>query len=87
MVAEPTELPPPDEVDVVIVDWNDRRPLWGEQLRRWRDSAGAAPPRLVLFGSHVDLDGHAEAKRHGIGPVMARSRFVERLPLLIGGRP
>ena len=71
----------------MIVDWNERRPDWGERLRRWRESAEERhAPRLVLFGSHVDLDAHADAKLHGIGPVMARSRFVDALASIVSGR-
>ena len=84
LVADPSRLPAPDDVDLVLVDWNDRRPGWSASLRQWRDGAGRAP-RLVLFGSHTDIAAHREAKAHGIGPVMARSAFVGRLPGLLAG--
>ena len=80
---DPSELPHPDEVELVLVDWNDRQDGWAERLREWRDGVAAPRPRLVLFGSHTDLAAHAEAKRHGIGAVLARSAFVQRLPALM----
>ncbi|MFN2483505.1 MAG: hypothetical protein ABR509_01020 [Candidatus Limnocylindria bacterium] len=81
-IAAPAELPPVSDVELLLVDWNDREADWGPQLAAWRPAGGGGTPRLVLFGSHTDVDAHAEAKRHGIGPVMARSRFVEILPRL-----
>ena len=84
LLSDPAALPSPDEVSLLLVDWNDRREAWGEELTRWVRSGGdAVVPRLVLFGSHTDLAAHAEAKRHGIGPVMARSAFVTRLGEII----
>jgi hypothetical protein len=83
-VDRPRDLPDPATLQIVFVDWADRAPGWGEQLRECRDAAGQADrPRLVLFGSHLDLDAHDEARRLGIGPVMARSRFVDRVDELL----
>ena len=40
---------------------------------------------VVGFVSHVDADTAAKARAAGIDRVMARSRFVEILPELLGG--
>lgn len=79
-----TDLPPSYQVDLLFVDWSAREPGWAEAIARWRDAAGAAPPRLVLFGPHTDLRAHREARSAGIGPMMARSQLVSRLPILFG---
>jgi hypothetical protein len=83
-VDDPAQLPEPTTLAIVFVDWADRAPGWGERLRAWRAAAAEAErPRLVLFGSHVDVEAHDEARRLGIGPVMARSRFVDRVGELL----
>lgn len=75
------ELPPPGEVDLLLVDWADRQPEWGSRIADWR-GAVAAPPRIVLFGPHADLDAHAAARAAGLGPMWARSRLVTSLETL-----
>jgi hypothetical protein len=83
-VDDPGQLPEPATLAIVFVDWADRGPGWGERLRAWRDAAAEEErPRLVLFGSHVDIEAHDEARRLGIGPVMARSAFVGRVGQLL----
>lgn len=85
-IDDPVRLPDAAGVDLVIVDWGERRPAWGSVLAAWRRNAPAGTqPRLVLFGPHVDLDAHAEAKRHGIGPVMARGRLFSTLGDILAG--
>jgi hypothetical protein len=81
-VDSPTDLPPADELDLVLVDWADRQPGWGEALTRWRGSRDE--PRLILFGPHTDLSAHAEARRAGLAPMWARSRLVRELPAVLG---
>ncbi|MDQ3881311.1 MAG: hypothetical protein M3295_09610 [Chloroflexota bacterium] len=84
-VSAPDRLPPAGEVDLLLVDWNDRAGDWADRIRAWLDArAPDRPrPRVVLFGSHTDLEGHADARRRGIGPVLARSRFVHQLPEIL----
>ena len=41
--------------------------------------------RMVGYGSHVDAAGLRVARDLGLNPVMARSQFVERLPLDLFG--
>ncbi|MGH2427421.1 MAG: hypothetical protein ACRDGV_00845 [Candidatus Limnocylindria bacterium] len=82
-VDSPQQLPPPAQADVVLVDWNERAAGWEDALRTWRSSAPGT--RLVLFGPHTDLQAHADAKRHGLGPMWARSRLVRELPALVRG--
>jgi hypothetical protein len=79
------ELPPPSEVSLVLVDWSERGRDWGARLQRWRASTPtSSQPRVVLFGFHTDLEGHAAAKREGTGPMLARSKLLSDLPRLIG---
>lgn len=80
-VDSPAALPPSDEVSLLLVDWSEREPDWGAELAAWRQ-ASAHGPRLILFGPHTDLGAHAEAKRHGIGPMWARSKLVASLSTL-----
>jgi hypothetical protein len=82
-VDSPTDLPPPDQVDLVLVDWGDRSSEWGDQLTDWVGS-GATPPPLIIFGPHTDLDAHAAARSAGLGPMWARSRLLRDLPTVIG---
>ena len=82
-VDDPADLPPPNEVRLLLVDWGDRGPDWGEQITRW--CAGApesAQPKVLLFGPHVDLAAHAAAKASGLGPMRARSKLLADLPTL-----
>lgn len=85
-VDAPADLPPADQLDLVLVDWGDRSPDWGEQLAAW---CALAPPswrgRLILFGPHTDVEAHASAKHHRLGPMLARSKLVRSLPSLFGG--
>jgi hypothetical protein len=82
-VDEPASLPSSADVAIAFVDWGDRRPGWGAELRHWQDAAGEPAPRLLLFGPHTDLEGHAEARGSGLGPMMARSKLFASLPSLL----
>lgn len=75
---------PVKSVDLLLVDWGSRGPDWGERLSQWRATSPTA--RIVVFGPHSDMDSHAAATRHGLGPMMARSRLFNRLDDLIGER-
>ncbi len=80
---EPADLPPASDVRLLLVDWGDRRPDWGERIHAWCTSAPeSARPRILLFGPHVDLEAHAAARAAGLGPMRARSRLVADLPTL-----
>ena len=81
---DPGAVPPAAEVRTLFVDWGDRGPDWGPRLRAW--CAGApetARPRVILFGPHVDLEAHAAAREAGLGPIMARSKLLADLPVLL----
>jgi hypothetical protein len=82
-VDEPAALPPADAVDLVLVDWSARHPGWGSALREWTDRASDGAGRLILFGRHTDLEAHADARAHGLGPMWARSKLVSELPSLV----
>jgi len=84
-IDDPGALPPPDGVRLLLVDWGDRSPDWGQRLVEW--CAGApesARPRVILFGPHTDLVAHAAARAAGLGPMWARSKLLAELPSLLG---
>jgi hypothetical protein len=81
-VDEPAALPASSEIAIAFVDWGDRQPGWAGALQSWR-AAVQPEPRLLLFGPHTDLEAHAEARRHGLGPMMARSKLFASLPALL----
>lgn len=81
-IDSPADLPPPDQIDLVLVDWGDRSSDWGEELASWTGSA-TEPPRVILFGPHTDLEAHAAAKQHSLGPMVARSKLARSLPKLM----
>ena len=80
-VDDPADLPSAAGVAVLFVDWAARASDWSQTLTAWRASAIRAP-RVILFGSHLDLDAHSDAKRSGLGPMWARSKLVADLPKL-----
>ena len=83
-IDDPAGLPSTSSVQLVLVDWAERRPGWGERLAAWRASLSEPDqPRLVLFGPHTDLAAHADARSAGLGPMWARSKLVTDLPSLI----
>jgi hypothetical protein len=73
-VDSPADVPAngPERPDLALVDWSARAPSWTDPLHALRD-AGA---RVILFGPHTDLDAHAAAHEAGLGPMVARSKFV-----------
>lgn len=79
----PADLPPPDQIDLVLVDWGDRSSDWGEALVTWIGSA-TEPPRVILFGPHTDIEAHVAARQHSLGPMVARSKLAQSLPKLMG---
>lgn len=84
-IDSPDELPPPESVDLLLVDWGSRQPDWGERLSAWRQSF-SAEPRIVVFGPHTDLEAHAAVRAAGLGPMWARSKLMTGLNLLLETR-
>src|SRR5207247_11322929 len=85
---DPARLPAADQVDLLLVDWSERQPDWGETLVAWCAAAPqSATPRVVLFGPHTDLAAHAEAHAIGLGPMWARSKLLSALPALMEEKP
>lgn len=83
---EPAALPRASGVSLLLVDWSDRQPGWGQALVDWRTALPPADrPRLILFGPHTDLTAHAEARAGGLGPMWARSRLIRELGALLEG--
>jgi hypothetical protein len=83
-VDAPDQLPPSQEVELLVVDWGDREPDWGAAIAAWRDrAADGRRPRIVLFGPHTDLASHRAARDTGLGPMRARSAFFAALPKLV----
>jgi hypothetical protein len=83
-IEDPAQLPPAESVRLLLVDWAARQPTWSDVLSRWRASAPAEGPRVILFGPHADLDAHAAARAAGLGPMWARSKLVAEFPSLFG---
>lgn len=84
-VEDPADLPRATLVDVLLVDWGDRRPDWGTSVPAWCSGAPeSAGPTVILFGPHTDLMAHAEAQAAGLGPMRARSKLFADLPNLLG---
>jgi hypothetical protein len=83
-IDHPGQLPAADGTVLAVVDWAERGDGWGEALHAWRRSDTGA--RLLVVGPHLDADGHAEAKRLGIGPVRARSALERQLKGLLTER-
>jgi len=48
--------------------------------------AAAPAARIVAFGSHVDTETLARARELGAAEVMARSRFVQEMPRVMGAK-
>jgi len=76
-VDSPTDLPPGEVHDLLLVDWSARQPNWADALRPRTAS------RVILFGPHTDLEAHTAAREAGLGPMWARSKLISELPSLV----
>ena len=76
-VDSPHDIPP--DAELVLVDWAERGPDWGEALK------STAGRRIIAFGPHSDLQAHADARAAGIGPMWARSKLFGALPEVLRG--
>ncbi len=85
-VDHPADLPPPQSVDLVLVDWGNRAAEWGNTLLEWRTEGSNGRPRLLLYGPHTDLEAHGAARASGLGPMWARSRLLGKLQAIFEGR-
>jgi hypothetical protein len=75
------DLPGPEAIDLLVVDWGMRESSWGRRIADWRATGPGV--QILLFGPHTDKDAHGSAALHHLGPVMARSGFFERLEGLL----
>ena len=75
-VDSPAQLT--SDLDLVLVEWTDRRPDWADALSRRPGG------RVILFGRHTDLEAHAAARAADLGPMWARSKLVAELSSLFG---
>jgi hypothetical protein len=83
-IDHPSELPEPDRVHRLFVDWGARADDWAPSIRAWLARGSEAHrPSVTVFGPHTDLGAHADARAAGLGPMMARSKLVAELPKLI----
>lgn len=83
-LGDPADLPPAAGVRLLLVDWADRAPDWGDRIAAWCAYAPeSARPRILLFGPHADLEAHAAARAAALGPMRARSKLVADLPVLM----
>jgi hypothetical protein len=64
--------------DRLIVDLNQPQTI--EAAAQWRAATGRP---AIGFVSHVDVEAIAAANAAGIDRVMARSQFVQQLPMLL----
>lgn len=83
-LASPQDLPAASGIGLVIVDWSEREPGWGEALSAWLEGSDA---RMVIFGQHTDLEAHKAARAAGLGPMWARSRLMNALESLFESSP
>lgn len=70
------DLPRLHPSDLLVVAWDERAPDWAPALAAG-DIGKPGGPQLLLCGPHTDIAAHLEARAHGIGPVVARSRIGE----------
>lgn len=83
-IDHPSELPEPERVRRLFVDWGARGQDWATLICAWLARGSEAHrPSVTLFGPHTDLEAHADARAAGLGPMMARSKLVGRLPELL----
>jgi len=64
--------------DRLMVDLNQPQAI--DAAAQWRTATGQP---AIGFVSHVDVEAIAAAKAAGIDRVMARSQFVQQLPMLL----
>jgi CheY-like chemotaxis protein len=55
------------------------------ELMDWLRENCPAMPRVVAYGSHVDVAALQAAREAGCDPVLPRSKFVEDLPRTLAG--
>ncbi len=85
-VEDPSHLPDPASVDVILIDWGDRAPGWAAALHDWLGpDPGRLRMRVMAFGPHTDLAAHREAQAAGLGPMVARSRVIRALSEALAG--
>ena len=75
--------------DVVVLEWDDRGPLWAGTLARWMKAPDdvQAGPRVIAAVSHRDRAGIQEAKAAGVRHVVARSGLAALLRSFLGIAP
>jgi CheY-like chemotaxis protein len=52
-----------------------------DELMNWLKAHCTPMPRVVAYGSHVDVATLSQARAAGCDPVLPRSKFVEELPV------
>jgi hypothetical protein len=81
LVRDPAKLPTETSTaGLLIVDLNLAGAI--DAARQWKRATGGA---VTGFVAHTDAETIAAARAAGIDRVLARSRFVEVLPALLGG--
>jgi CheY-like chemotaxis protein len=70
---------------LVLVDLNARGLDPASAIAELKAEPALAGVRVVGFVSHVQAEVIAAARAAGIDEVMARSAFINRLPVLLGG--
>ncbi len=69
----------------VIFDLELAKEIIAEATKRVREASAGSPssPRLVAFGSHVDVASLQAARDAGCDPVLPRSKMADQLPELL----
>jgi predicted metal-dependent hydrolase len=68
---------------LLIFDLGNSAIPWREWLRLLKSSPATRRIPVLCYGSHVDAETLAEARRCGADAVLARSRFASHLPQLL----
>ena len=64
LLDSPSELPPANDVDLLLVDWSARGAEWADAIAEWRSGKAV---RVIAFGRHTDLVA-PETRRCSDGP-------------------
>lgn len=73
------ELAQREPISCILIDLGFPGLVLSEMFRRLTEVC-APIPRVLAYGSHVDVEGLQAARLAGCDPVLPRSKFVQELP-------
>lgn len=85
LVRQPADWPSAraDAPRLLIVDLGSRQLPWDAWVREWQGDPATSDRPVLAFGSHLDFELRARAKRAGCTRVLANSKFNrEMVPLV-----